>query len=124
MAGALVDFVVSIGALDTDAFSPTERLLSLLTNAKRQLHSGDVVGAEQSFRELSTLFPVNAPILATFGTVLAQQKKLTEALSCFKKALDLEPTKPLYHQAFGECLLRTGALLRGFAESESNHWTV
>ncbi len=122
-SSSLVDVLAGLGFSEPPRpSSSAARLPGLLSKAKYELDIGDVIGAEQSFRELITLLPLDATTWATLGVLLTQQKKLAEALPCFTEALALEPTAPLYRQAFAEYLLRSGDLLNGFCEFESNNW--
>jgi len=80
-----------------------------LANTLRQ--TGDIAGAEASYREAVRLEPGNSQYLNNLGTLLQEQKRLPEALECYQKALSITPD-------LAQALYNTAAIYRAQGQTE------
>jgi Flp pilus assembly protein TadD len=74
------------------------------------VRSGRTEEAAAIFSELLRNNPDNADVQIFLAHAYAQQKQANEAISSFRKALELNPRLPGIHTAIGKLLLKNGSL--------------
>ena len=71
---------------------------------------GDVKGAIAAYRRGRVLFPHDTNLLNSLGAGLAELNRLSEAMRCFEKVLELEPSNTMARYNLSGILLRRGNL--------------
>lgn len=64
------------------------------SRAAQMMQAGDFPGAEHIWRQLAKSHPLNAIVHANLGVVLAQENKLAEAVTEYRRSLQLKPNQP------------------------------
>src|SRR5215471_7521397 len=64
---------------------------NLLDSGRRALESGDLVRAEQSFRQYLAAHPESAEALSNIGAICARREQFREAVGFYEKALKADP---------------------------------
>lgn len=85
-----------------------DQLQTLFRQGAEQMHAGNAVAAEASFRKATELDPSFAPAHLDLGLAQLKEGKLLEAIASIKKSLELDPSSPGAH------------LFLGIAEYQSN----
>src|SRR3984885_3431532 len=88
--------------------SAPDQLQTLFRQGAAQMHAGNAVAAEVSFRKATELNPSFAPAHLDLGLAQLKEGKLLEAIASIKKSLELGPSSPGAH------------LFLGIAEYQSN----
>ena len=88
--------------------SVPDQLQTLFRQGAEQMHAGNAVAAEASFRKATELNPSFAPAHLDLGLAQLKEGKLLEAIASIKKSLELGPSSPGAH------------LFLGIAEYQSN----
>ena len=88
--------------------SAPDQLQTLFRQGAEQMHAGNAVAAEASFRKATELNPSFAPAHLDLGLAQLKEGKLLEAIASIKKSLELGPSSPGAH------------LFLGIAEYQSN----
>src|ERR1700743_1207764 len=84
-------------------------LHTLFRQGAEQMHAGNAVAAEASFRKATELDPSFAPAHLDLGLAQLKEGKLLEAIASIKKSLELDPSSLGAH------------LFLGIAEYQSHH---
>ncbi len=71
---------------------------------------GDLAAAEKGYRAVLAEAPDQADALALLGVVLAADKKYQEALELIDRAIELDPSAPLFHMYQGNARMEDGNL--------------
>lgn len=71
---------------------------------------GDFPSAEIAFRKAIEIDPKFAEAYANLGSILANQKKLADAIPAFKEAIRLQPNSPAFHYLLGITLFQSNRL--------------
>jgi tetratricopeptide (TPR) repeat protein len=74
------------------------------------LQSGDLRGAESELKKALQITPADAALIGTMGSVLGMEGKLRESNGYLAKAVDLEPSNPLYRRNLAANQLQLGRL--------------
>lgn len=88
--------------------SAPDQLQALFREGAEQMHVGNAVAAEATFRKATELDPAFAPARLDLGLAQLKQGKLLEAIASIKKSLELDPSLAGAH------------LFLGIAEYQSN----
>lgn len=88
--------------------SVPDQLQTLFRQGAEQMHAGNAVAAEASFRKATELDPSFAPAHLDLGLAQLKEGKLLEAIASIKKSLELDPSSLGAH------------LFLGIAEYQSN----
>jgi tetratricopeptide (TPR) repeat protein len=80
------------------------------------LESGDLRGAESELKKALQITPSDAALIGTMGSVLGMEGKLRESNGYLAKAVDLEPSNPLYRRNLAANQLQLGR----FKEARAN----
>jgi predicted TPR repeat methyltransferase len=78
--------------------------LNLFNTALEYHQSGNLEKAEQIYKQLLTINPDNANVLHLYGILSAQCGRYEDALTLIKKALEIDPHSPTFHNSMGNAL--------------------
>lgn len=96
-----------------------DRIEARILYGKFLSRMGDAEGAFEQFSLAYRMEPNLAVISQELGTLYAEQGEITQALSFYLRAIELEPNESFYHLALGELLVtfRAGLMREGVFDS-------
>jgi len=84
------------------------RAMRLLREARRAIEAGHADQADQALQRAQPMIGEHAEFLRLLGVTRHLQKRRTEALAAFRRALELTPSDPLVLTNFGSTLRTSG----------------
>ena len=95
-----------------------EQIKEYLQKGARYLNDGDTVAGRKVYEELIAFEPRFANAYVGLGQSYEFENNISQALACYKKAIELAPENRFAHIACAGAYLMRGDYLTGFAEYE------